>query len=278
MAPPGDRPDPDRRPNALPPGRPVSAPPDARVAGAASDHVTQRLLEVAHELGNLLDGALRTIELARRGLDDDALTSPTGEQTARRIGVVHEALGRMANLLRDTMRPGAAPAVNADTPLIEALLHAAEVHQPLADAHRVELTIECSPRLVLTPAGPLYTVVANGIRNAIETIAASGVGSRVSMIAEMELDGAGRPDVVIDIIDDGPGLPDAMGEKPFEPGFTTKPLGFGIGLALARDIVAGLDGEISLTNNLGRNRSGRGGARLRVRCPAGAGAPKPEGS
>jgi signal transduction histidine kinase len=68
---------------------------------------------------------------------------------------------------------------------------------------------------------------------------------------------------VIDVDDEGPGVPAEHLERIFEPFFTTKPPGegTGLGLSLVAAIVEGHGGSIVVT------RSPSGGARFRVRIP-----------
>ena len=67
--------------------------------------------------------------------------------------------------------------------------------------------------------------------------------------------------MVIDVADDGPGVPDDLRDRIFNPFFTTKPRGSGLGLAIVRKIVDAHDGRIVVT------RLGTGGARFRVTLP-----------
>ena len=67
--------------------------------------------------------------------------------------------------------------------------------------------------------------------------------------------------VTIEISDDGEGLPRAVEPATlFEPGVTSKPDGFGVGLALCRQVAEELCGEITL---MPRTRAGEPGATLR---------------
>jgi signal transduction histidine kinase len=70
--------------------------------------------------------------------------------------------------------------------------------------------------------------------------------------------------VVVEVQDNGPGIPPEIMPRIFESFFTTKPpgLGTGLGLPISREIVRSLGGEVSAENPPG------GGALFRVRLPA----------
>lgn len=71
--------------------------------------------------------------------------------------------------------------------------------------------------------------------------------------------------LVVDVVDDGPGLTPEIAERIFNPFYTTKPQGSGLGLAIVRKIVDAHDGHIDLTTALGQ------GTRFRVTLPMNAG-------
>ena len=72
---------------------------------------------------------------------------------------------------------------------------------------------------------------------------------------------ASMPTVVVDVADDGAGIPDDLQDRIFNPFFTTKPRGSGLGLAIVRKIVDAHDGRISVAS------PPSGGARFRVVLP-----------
>ena len=81
------------------------------------------------------------------------------------------------------------------------------------------------------------------MRNAIDALAGKGGHVRLSAMP--------GPDdsVVIRVADDGPGIPRELRERIFEPGFSTKQSGWGIGLSLAKRIVEeNHGGKLSLAN------------------------------
>ena len=72
---------------------------------------------------------------------------------------------------------------------------------------------------------------------------------------------AAVPTVVVEVADDGPGMPADVAEKIFNPFFTTKAQGSGLGLAIVRKIVDAHEGRIDMTTADGR------GTRFRVTLP-----------
>jgi signal transduction histidine kinase len=95
-------------------------------------------------------------------------------------------------------------------------------------------------------AGELSQIWANLIDNALDAVPDGG---RVEVTAARE-----RQRIVVRVIDDGPGIPDAIRAHLFEPFFTTKPIGKGTGLGLdiVRRLVSHNDGEIDFESRPGR--------------------------
>ena len=82
-------------------------------------------------------------------------------------------------------------------------------------------------------------------------------GGRVRLEDGLE----GRDAVLVEVTDDGPGIPPDVSEKVFDPFFTTKPQGSGLGLAIVRKIVDAHEGRIDMTTVDGR------GTKFRVTLP-----------
>lgn len=251
----------------------------ARAPGASSDasnEVTINLATLAHELNNMLDGAMRYLSLARRGLTAASAENTSAADTVRQLQAATDGLSRMAVLIERSMRPQSRRSgayFDPAEPLVEALLHAADAMRPLADDRGIRINVDCSPRLVLTPAGPVYTILVNAIRNSIDAIGRDGV---IEVIAELRTVGEGSPEICLDVLDDGPGPRRGKERKVFEFGYTTAPAGDGVGLALCKDIVDGLGGAITLARR-DEDRptwsERRPGAHLSIRYPAPVHAP-----
>jgi signal transduction histidine kinase len=228
---------------------------------------------LAHELGNILDGSLRCLGIAERALANPAPASDQGDEARRKLETVRASLERMAEIVDAAMK-GAAGSL-APRPLLphspielgEAIFHAVDVLTPAAEEHGIRIKACVSNGLGGVPAGSLYPVVVNGLRNAIEAVAAVGrralkeAPGTVEIGAEWTEDGRVR----IAIRDDGVGPPNAAPEALFTYGFSTKPEGGGIGLAIARSIVDELpEGSLRLFARADRPVGSRPGAILEV--------------
>jgi signal transduction histidine kinase len=67
--------------------------------------------------------------------------------------------------------------------------------------------------------------------------------------------------ILVEVTDDGPGVPLDVVDRIFSPFFTTKPQGSGLGLAIVRKIVDAHDGRIDVS------APADGGTRFRVTLP-----------
>jgi signal transduction histidine kinase len=114
----------------------------------------------------------------------------------------------------------------------------------------------------------LTQVFCNLLINAYEALEGRGRIDITGRLADTAEDGALLPDghvavptFVVDVADDGPGMPANVAEKIFNPFFTTKAQGSGLGLAIVRKIVDAHDGRIDMSTADGR------GTRFRVTLP-----------
>jgi signal transduction histidine kinase len=95
-------------------------------------------------------------------------------------------------------------------------------------------------------AGELNQIWANLIDNALD---AAPEGGHVEVTAVCE-----RQRIVVRVVDNGPGIPDAIRGRLFEPFFTTKPVGKGTGLGLdiVRRLINHNDADIEVDSAPGR--------------------------
>ncbi len=95
----------------------------------------------------------------------------------------------------------------------------------------------------------LRRVVENLVTNAVAAAQLGGGGTvRVSARAEKRRE---RPQYILSVSDDGPGIPPEVRSRMFEPFFTTRREGTGLGLAIARQLVQDVGGELVLESEEG---------------------------
>jgi len=94
----------------------------------------------------------------------------------------------------------------------------------------------------------LQQVMLNLMMNAIEAMTQVS-GPRELLISSGADD---AKDVVVVVRDSGPGLDSKSLDRLFEPFYTTKPQGMGMGLAICRSIIEAHDGRLWATANEGR--------------------------
>jgi len=129
----------------------------------------------------------------------------------------------------------------------------------------VRMTVDEDGQVPATglPAADLVTIVGNLLDNAIDA-AAEREGGGVDLVL-----GVVDDELVVEVGDDGPGLPPGPAERLFSAGFSTKtagPGGRGVGLALVAGAVERLGGTVAAEARPG------GGALLRVLLPVARGA------
>jgi signal transduction histidine kinase len=210
---------------------------------------------ITHEVRNPLSSIGLNTEL----LEDEV----EGNQEARDlVRAIHREVDRLTAITEEYLtfarlpKPKLAP--EAINPLVGAL--AAFVRGDLA-AKKVELKVDLAPGdpIAIIDAAQLRQCLINLVRNASEAL-----GAKESGTVTLRTRAAGDR-IVIDVEDDGVGIPPDVLPRLFDPFFSTKEGGSGLGLALTQQIVKDHGGDLAVQSTVGK------GTTFTVSVPAKAG-------
>lgn len=218
---------------------------------------------IAHELKNPLAGIEVMAGLLRRQVPD----SPDAQSLL--ADIISEA--KLANAIVVEMLEFVRPIrLQVETANVGDVLHQA-ITLAESKARRGDVLVDAriAPDLALEgDAHQLCQVFTNLVANAFEALGGKGrvsISAEPGVIVEDPAD-TPTPTLVVDIEDDGPGVPPELTDRIFNPFFTTKPQGSGLGLAIVRKIVDAHDGRIDVNSRPGA------GTRFRVTLPVASGA------
>lgn len=212
---------------------------------------------MAHELNQPLAALSAGTQAARRLLDEDPPDLPTARQAmARAVEQASRAAGVLARLRRLIERPGD-PARHQALDLGEATRDVLQLLEPELHQHAVKSTLRLEEVRVMADPVALEQIVHNLVMNAIQALAAVPA-SRRSLALSTARD---ADEGMLTITDSGPGIsPEAL-PRLFEPFYTTRPGGLGLGLTLCESLAVGMDGHLGVRN------AETGGAVFELRLP-----------
>jgi len=204
------------------------------------------LAGVAHELNNPLSVVVGHALMLR-----DETTAP---ETLRRVDKISEAAERCTKIVRSFLAMARQqPARLVPIDLAETLQVALEALQNGGEGltAQIELDVEADLPRVRGDAHQIAQVFINLVTNADQAIRDSGTGDLIRIAIRNE----GKSGMVrITVSDNGPGIPNAIQNRVFDPLFTTKPVGSGtgIGLALCHRVVTAHAGRIAVSPDRGQ--------------------------
>jgi two-component system cell cycle sensor histidine kinase/response regulator CckA len=215
---------------------------------------------VAHDFNNLLTAVFMQLDVL-------AARHPVGDPSYEGLNEIRQISTRAADLVRKLLAFSRKQTVQREILDLGELISEFEVLLRRVLYEDVKLATEYGRNLpqVRVDRGQLETAVMNLAVNARDAVRSHGGGSvkiRTARLTqeqarEMGYAGAQGDQALIEVSDDGPGIPPEVMDKIFDPFFTTKPVGEGTGLGLATvyGIVKQSDGWIGVDS-----RSGEGAA------------------
>jgi signal transduction histidine kinase len=192
---------------------------------------------LAHEVRNPLNAARLQLELLERRLrrtnDDPKLVEP--------IELANHEIERLTALLNDFLSFARPPELHLhDQDVVDICKHVLELERPLAERRRIELRLAAPrPLFAQVDSGKVHQIVQNLVRNGLE---ATRAGGHVEVAVENGPPNAFR----IRVRDDGPGIPRDVLPRIYEPFFSTKETGTGMGMAIVHSLVVMHGGRIEI--------------------------------
>ena len=227
------------------------------LATEEKQHLLSRLLgRMAHEIRNPLSSLNIHVQLLEEDLA--GLPAPANEQIAPRLEIIHGELHRLENIVKHFLRLARPTDLDpAPVDLVRLAGHVCDLLRPEAAGQQTELSAQLQEPLptVLADAPQLTQALVNLVINALQAVRQQG---RVEVAV---FSGPSPDEVTLEVRDTGPGIPaDKLGAV-FEPYYTTKTEGSGLGLWIARQIATAHRGTLRVAN--GAN----GGAVFTLKLP-----------
>ncbi|MCC7044755.1 MAG: PAS domain S-box protein [Acidobacteria bacterium] len=201
---------------------------------------------VAHEVRNPLAGIRGGVQVLASYLPPHAIDA---HEFIREIVTRIDSLNAAISDLLEFARLREPKLVPIDVAVLLSDVVKSLRYDPGLEGIAWQVETACSPASVKADVDQLRLLFTNLAINAAQSAGASG---HVWLTA--------RPDgqrCIVEVSDDGPGVPPAVRDRVFEPFFTTKHRGTGLGLPTAKRIVEAHGGEISLVERPGRGTTAR---------------------
>ena len=194
---------------------------------------------ITHEIRNPLSSMQLNVELLEETLGSDAKTEASAEAKRLLTAIVREP-SHLAHDREEYLRVARLPSPRPDVVDLGALVHdVGAFARPELERARVTLDLRLPDSALMVPLdeAQVRQALVNLVRNARE---AMEDGGRLTMALT-----ATERAAVLDVIDEGPGIPEGVRLRIFDPFFTTKATGTGLGLPLTKQIVEAHGGTIS---------------------------------
>lgn len=216
----------------------VAAAQSRSVASERLAAIGKMAAHVTHEIRNPLSSISLNIEL----LDEELAGATLPGEARDLLAAITREVERLGNLSEEYLRLARIPTSRMDAEDLGALvLDVAKFSRPELARAGLELTVDVADDLpqTLFDEAQLRQAVLNLLRNAREATPSGGAGGviELSVLAE-------GMSVVLLVADRGGGIPEGLRERVFDPFFSTKGEGTGLGLATTRRIVEAHGGTL----------------------------------
>ena len=201
---------------------------------------------MAHEINQPLAAIANYSSAGARLLDNGAENIEDVKSALESINEQAHRAGEIIKRLRSFVRPKDLTRESAN------LKDTIDEIRPLAEldarANNIELVVDIPTQMneIVADQVQIQQVVLNLIRNGIDAMETAAPANRRLHVTSKSLD---DDLVTISVVDHGSGISADAAKQLFEPFYTTKSTGMGMGLAICQTIVRAHGGEITCANN-----------------------------
>ncbi|RLB66373.1 MAG: hypothetical protein DRH08_06345 [Deltaproteobacteria bacterium] len=197
---------------------------------------------VSHELRN----PLGTIQTALFSIED-SLERNEAHQADRPLKLAERSIDRCVNIIEELNSYTRVKGLDISEASIDDWLRGVLEEQTIPEEVHCELNLSCDVRASFDQE-KLRQAVVNLITNGVHALQEKDSGGKLLQISTRLLDG----EFEIRISDDGAGMSDDTILNVFEPLYSTKDFGVGLGMAIVKNIVEQHHGEISIESKKGK--------------------------
>ena len=222
----------------------VLGPESGKLAAQEKQVLLSRLLaRLAHEIGNPLSSL--DIHLQLRDEDLARIDPRIRQDMAGRLEIIRGELHRLENIVGQFLSLSGPTTVNLQSVAIRRVVeHVCALLRPEATGRGVEIALDLPEDLPLLDADPvqLTQALVNLVLNAIQA-----VGGRGRVVVRARADEAQHA-LCLEVADTGPGVAAEKQTAVFDPFFTTRAGGSGLGLWVVQQIVMAHGGSVEVAN------------------------------
>lgn len=195
---------------------------------------------IAHDLRNPLSVIQSTSQILKIRLES-SLDDKTREQWAR----LDRAVYRMSHQLEDVMDYVRISPLKMQNYSLCVILQ--DVVERISTPGHITIRLPQNDRIIFCDPEKLEIVFVNLLMNAIQALETNGIVS-VGIFDDPQ----DQNNVLVKVSDTGIGIADEIKDQIFEPLFTTKQVGTGLGLSSCKNIIAQHGGTISVSSTVGK--------------------------
>jgi signal transduction histidine kinase len=200
---------------------------------------------VAHEIRNPLTAIKMWLFSIRKAAGGDP-------EIDRKFEIVSEEITRMEKIVRNFLEFSRPPALKQEAQFVSTLIdRTLELFSHRIEEKKLRLAHHNGEHLppVMVDADQFKQVLNNVLDNAIE---ATSEGGEIQIAVDKDHRASAQSMVVVRVRDNGKGMPQDVRERIFEPFYTTKDDGTGLGLCIAAQIMAKHGGRLVLETSTKR--------------------------